>query len=207
MRTIKFLMFFVSVFAFAQQAPLSSSETASFKEDIAKQAAGLESLSGDFVQVKHMHYMENEAVSKGKIYYTSPNVLKWEYSAPYNYIILFKDDQLHINDNGNKSITSLRSNKLFEKLVDLISGSVNGKLLSDMENFDISFYKSGNDIAAVVVPKDSTLHQMFNKIILIFDSTNMLKLVKLMEISGDYTVIEFENIQINQDLKASLFEN
>lgn len=207
MRTIKFLIFFVSVFAFAQQAPLSISETASFKEDIAKRAAGLESLSGDFVQVKYMELMENEAVSEGKIYYTSPNILKWEYSSPYNYIILFKDNQLHINDNGNKSITNLRSNKLFEKLIDLISGSVNGKLLADMDNFDISFYRAGNDIAAVIIPKDSALHQMFNEIVLTFDETNMVKSVKLMERSGDYTEIEFENITINQGLKASVFEN
>lgn len=207
MRTIKFILFFVSAFAFAQQAPLSNSEIAIFKEDVASQAASLESLSGDFIQVKHMEFMEKEAVSKGKIYYNSPNILKWEYSSPYNYVILFKDKQVHINDNGNKSVTSVRSNKLFEKLINLISGSVNGQLLADMENFKISYFRSGSDIAAVIIPKDSSLHQMFNEIILTFDETNMVKMVKLMESSGDYTEIEFENLLINENLKTSVFEN
>lgn len=143
MHILKTLIFLFSVVAIGQNTPLSEPEMKNFTQGVAIEAKNLESLSSDFVQTKYIQLMQESAVSSGKLYYKAPNVLKWEYSSPYNYMILFKENQLFINDNGDKSVTSLRSNKLFEKLVSLISGSVNGKLLADQENFDISFFAMG----------------------------------------------------------------
>jgi len=186
---------------------LSVSEVNIFKDDVASQAKDLETLSSDFTQTKHIQLMKENSVSKGKLYYKSPDILKWEYHAPYNYKILFKENQLFINDNGDKSVTSLRSNKLFEKLIGLISGSVNGKLMEDPENFDITYFKSGEKVSAVIVPKDASLKNMFNEIILIFDKDNRLNSVQLKEEEGDYTQIDFKNIKLNVTLEESIFEN
>ena len=193
--------------AYSQQAPLSSSELKNFTQGVAIEAKNLESLSSDFVQTKYIQLMEDSAVSKGKLYYLSPNVLKWEYSAPYNYKILFKENQLFINDDGDKSVTSLRSNKLFEKLITLISGSINGKLLADRENFDVSFFRKEGKISAVIIPRDASLKQMFSEIILIFSNDNRLSAVLLKEEAGDYTQIEFKNIKLNQKIDPAIFEN
>lgn len=207
MHILKILIFLFSVMAIGQNTPLSEPEMKNFTQGVAIEAKNLESLSSDFVQTKYIQLMQESAVSSGKLYYKAPNVLKWEYSSPYNYMILFKENQLFINDNGDKSVTSLRSNKLFEKLVSLISGSVNGKLLADQENFEISFFRNGEKISAVIIPRDQSLKQMFSEIILIFGKDHRLNSVQLMEEEGDYTQIDFKNIKLNQQLNQGIFEN
>ena len=207
MHILKTLIFLFSVVAIGQNTPLSEPEMKNFTQGVAIEAKNLESLSSDFVQTKYIQLMQESAVSSGKLYYKAPNVLKWEYSSPYNFMILFKENQLFINDNGDKSVTSLRSNKLFEKLVSLISGSVNGKLLADQENFDISFFRNGEKVSAVIIPRDQSLKQMFSEIILIFGKDHRLNSVQLMEEEGDYTQIDFKNIKLNQQLNKAIFEN
>jgi len=209
MRIIKLYFFFISAIAFSQQAhtPLTDSETIQFKENVAKRSDGLKSLSSDFMQSKYIQLMQGVAISKGQLFYKAPNILKWEYSTPYDYQILFKENQLFINDDGDKSVSNLKSNKLFEKLVNLISGSINGGLLADSHNYNVAYFKTGNYITALIVPKDPAIRQMFREIILVFNKEYMVISVKLMEDSGDFTEIFFKNIRINQNLQDSIFEN
>ena len=207
MRIIKLIVFFISALAFSQNAPLSDSETIQFKENVSQRSEVLKSLSSDFFQSKYIQLMQGAALSNGKLFYKAPNILKWEYSTPYNYHILFKENQLFINDDGDKSVSNLKSNKLFEKLVNLISGSINGGLLADKNNYDVAYFKTGNYITALIVPKDPAMRQMFREIILVFNKEYLVNSVKLMEDSGDFTEIYFKNIRINQKLEDSVFEN
>lgn len=207
MHILKILIFFISAIAIAQKAPLTASEISGFKEGVARQAENLESLSSDFIQTKHIQLMEENAVSTGKLFYRSPNVLKWEYKQPYNYIIIFRENQLFINDEGDKSVSKLKSNKLFEKLVALISGSINGKLLSDPENFEVTYFKTGKTISAVIIPKDRILKQMCQEILLVFNQQHHVDSVMLLEEEGDFTKIEFRNIKMNHNLDDSVFKN
>ncbi len=209
MRIIKLCIFFISALAFSQQspAPLSEVETIEFKENVAKASDGLKSLSSDFMQSKYIQLMQGVAVSSGKLFYKAPNILKWEYSAPYHYHILFKENQLFINDDGDKSVSNLESNKLFEKLVNLISGSINGGLLADSHNYKVAYFRTGNYITALIVPRDPAIRGMFREIILVFNMNHLVSSVKLVEDSGDFTEIFFKNIRVNQNLKDSIFEN
>ncbi len=186
---------------------MSQAEQVRFMKEVASKANNMESFSTEFTQTKFIQLMEDKAVSKGKLYYKAPNILKWEYSSPYDYKILFRENQLHINDNGDKSVTNLKANKLMEKLVSLISGSVNGKLVADYENFDVSFTRNGKSVSALIIPKDPAIKQMFHVIIMVFNQENMLNSVRLMEDGGDYTHIDFRNIKINTPLGDSVFEN
>lgn len=206
MHILKFFIFFIAVAGIAQTSQISEKDLAVFKKEVAARANNLESLSCDFTQVKFIQLMDEKAVSKGRLFYNAPNVLKWEYSSPYNYQILFKENQLHVNDDGNKSVTNIRSNNLMEKLVGLISGSVNGKLITDHENFDVTYSRSGKNIIAWIIPKDPLIKQMFNEIVMIFTPDHILSSVKLMEDGGDYTQIDFRNIKLNQILDKAIFE-
>ncbi len=207
MHILRIFIFLLTAVAFSQNASMSDAEKVSFMKEVAGMAHDLESLSSDFTQTKYIQLMEDKAVSKGKLYYQAPNVLKWEYSMPYDYKILFRENQLHINDNGDKSVTNLKANKLMEKLVGLISGSVNGKLVADYENFDVSLTRDGSTVSALIIPKDPAIRQMFHEIIMVFNQDNILNSVRLMEEGGDYTHIDFKNIKINTQLEDSVFKN
>jgi len=206
MRILRLLIFFIS-FATFSQTPLTEAETIQFKEIVAKRSDNLETMYSDFLQTKYIKMMQGAAISNGKLYYVAPDVLKWEYRTPYNYKILFKNNQLIIDDDGYKSVTDLKSNKLFEKLVTLISGSINGNLLEDKKNFDIAYFKTTNLISAVIIPKDKAISEMFNQIILLYDRNFIVRTVRLMEASGDYTEISFKNTKLNIPINPKVFEN
>ncbi len=206
MRILNILLLFFSIGLFAQEQKLSEPEIEKFQEKVMAHASNLESLQADFTQTKSMDMMESEAQSKGKVYFKSPEILKWEYREPYDYKVLFKEGELHIDDEGEKSIEKTGSNALFEKLGKLVSGSVNGKLLQDADDFDIDYFKEGENILANIKPKDERLSRIFSEIHLQFNGQNMVKSVKLVEDSGDFTLIEFSNIQLNKEIEEGVFE-
>lgn len=206
MRTLNLILLLFSFALVAQENDLSETEIEQFQEEVLFKANDLESLQADFVQTKHMKMMDDETESRGRVYFKAPQVLKWEYSEPYDYKVLFKEGQLHIDDEGQKSTENTSSNGLFEKLGKLVSGTVNGKLLEDAHNFDITYYREGAGTWARVKPKDQKLSRIFSEILLEFDSEKVIKSVKLQEDSGDYTLIQFENVRINQHIDELVFE-
>ncbi|MFD1095971.1 LolA family protein [Salegentibacter chungangensis] len=207
MRILKFLIFFISLNVFSQHTPLNEVAVKEFKVKTAEKAAALKSLSGDFIQSKHMAMIEEKAESKGKFYYRSPDILKWEYVTPYDYRVLFKNDKLYLNDEGHKSVTDAKSNKLIEKLAKLISGSVNGKLLEDNENFSTEYYRHNDQFLVKMIPRDENLSHIFRELLMVFDEDLMVRSVKLKDESGDFTKIEFKNLKVNQPIPDSVFQN
>ncbi|WBL27277.1 LolA family protein [Zunongwangia sp. HGR-M22] len=164
------------------------------------------SLYGEFEQTKVMKMMDAESTSYGKIYYKSPDIIKWEYTKPFPYSLLFKDNFLYIDDDGHKSKQDMSSNKMFAKLGDLITGSLNGKLLKDDEHFEVEYQKKNTNVEAIITPKDKNMVDMFEKVIMSFGNDKMLQSVKLLEETGDYTLISFKNWEMNKPIKPSVFQ-
>ncbi len=204
MRILNFLLLFLSLNLVAQEE-LSKEEVNKFQEEMLVKANDLETLEADFIQTKKIEMITEESVSRGKLYYQKPEKLKWKYSEPQDYIILFIEGELHINDSGDKSVRNTSSNKLFDKIAKLITGSVNGELLQDNENFDISFTRENDLLSALIIPKDKNLKAMFAEIHLLFNGENIVEQVNLMEEAGDATIIEFSNIKINQNIPSAVF--
>lgn len=206
MRIIKILILFFSLNLLGQETELTKAEADSFEKQMAARAKTMQSLTADFVQAKQMKMMDQEAESRGKVYFQSPDLLKWVYLSPYDYQILFRDGRLYINDEGHKSVTDTNSNKLFAKLAKLISGSVNGKLLEDCDNFRIAYFRDQGMVMARMEPKDKNIARMFEEIILMFNNDHLVKMVKLKDESGDFTRIEFSNIRVNETIEPNTFQ-
>lgn len=205
MRILSLLLLFFSLNLAAQQKP-SNEKVTQFQEKITAKTNDIETLQANFVQTKKMEMITGETVSKGQLFYKNPGKLKWKYTEPQDYVILFLEGELHINNAGDKSIRNTDSNKLFSKIANLIMGSVNGKLLQDQENFNIVYLQENENILALITPKDENLQQMFSEIQMLFNSENLVKKVILMEESGDSTIIEFSEIQLNKEIPTSVFQ-
>lgn len=204
MRILSLFLLFLSL-NLAAQEQLSNPQIAEFQKEITAKANELESLEANFIQTKRMKMITGKNVSKGKLYYREPETLKWEYTTPKAYELLFISGELHINDGGEKSLRNIGSNKLFDKMAKLITGSVNGKLLQDNENFKISYTRCEGQIQALIIPKDEQLKRMFSEIHMLFNTKDLVEKVSLMEESGDATIIEFKDIKMNQSIPASIF--
>ena len=201
------IMFFLLAgnLAVAQETKMSAAEITVFKDKVAKESQNIKTLKTDFVQFKHMDFLEKDIESTGEMYFKTENTLKWKYNKPYNYSILFANNKVSINDQGNKSSVNMGSNKMFEKLNKLIVGTVNGNLFDDKE-FTISYFKTKEYCIAKLVPKTEAIKKYIAQVDLYFPVNEYtVSQVKLTEPSKDYTRIQFKNKVINAKIDNSVF--
>lgn len=199
-------LFMMSLTLFAQEQKLSASEIAAFKATVEKETKTIKSLKTDFIQYKHLDFLSKDIETSGKMYFKQPNLLNWQYTKPYQYSIVFKNNKVYINDQGNKSTVDAKS-KMFEKINKLIVGSVSGNMFDDKE-FSIAYFKNKDSYIAKLTPKTATIKKYINQVDLYFPMNDAtVSQVKLIEPSGDFTRIVFKNKQLNVKVDDSFFTN
>jgi len=202
-----FFLLVMSFTALAQDQKMSAAEITSFKNAVNATAKSTKTLTTDFVQYKHMDFLSKDIETSGKMNFKSPNLLLWQYTKPYKYSIVFKNNKIHINDAGKKSQMDTGSSKMFDKLNKLIIGSVSGNMFDEKE-FTISYFKNKDYNITKLVPKDATLKKYIKQMELYFDKKgNMVSEVKMIEPSDDYTRIVFKNKALNAPVPDSVFNN
>lgn len=200
------IFLFSALIGFTQEQKMTNSEIASFKNEVTKETKNIKSLKTDFVQYKHMDFLSKDIETSGKMAFKAPNLLNWQYTKPYQYSIVFKNNKIYINDQGNKSTVDAKS-KMFEKINKLIVGSVSGNMFDDNE-FTITYFKTKDYNIAKLFPKTATIKKYIKEVNLFFaENESTVSQVKLIEPSGDYTKIVFKNKQVNAKIDDSAFTN
>ena len=191
----------------AQETAMNASEIAAFKEKVIASAKATQTIKTDFVQYKHLDFLANDVKTSGNMVFKAPNLVKWEYTHPYQYSVIFKQDQLLINDGGTKSKVDIGNSKLFKKLNQLIVNSVKGNMFNDAD-FTVSFFKSSKYNKAVFIPKDKKIADYIASFQLLFnkDDAQVFE-VKMVEPSQDFTRIVFSNRKLNTPIDGSVFNN
>lgn len=204
-----FSFIFCSIFltVFGQEQDMSNSEIVAFKQAVNLVSKNTKTISTDFVQYKHLDFLSKDIETSGKMYFSIPNSLKWQYKKPYNYSIVFKNGKILIDDEGKKSAVNAGNSKIFSKINKLIIGSVNGDLFDDKE-FTISFFKTKTNNITRLLPKDAALKKYIKQIELTFDKDdNTVVQIKLIESSDDYTKIVLKNKILNAKIEDAVFSN
>jgi len=203
MRSILYILFFMVVGVHAQ-TKMSTSESAILKAKVKAQATTINTLLSEFTQYKHLDFLSNDIVTSGKLAFKSSNMVKWEYVTPFKYSILFKDEMLFINDEGEKTNVDIGSNKMFKQLNNLIVKSVKGDMFDENE-FDITYFKKGANSEVHFSPKDKKLSKYIKAFHITFDIEGDVVELKMIESSEDYTRIVFNNRTVNIILPDAIF--
>jgi len=191
----------------AQEQKMTAAEVTSFKSSVNNVAKSTKTLTADFVQYKHMDFLSKDIETSGKMNFKNPGMLMWQYTKPYQYSVVFKNNKIFINDAGKKSSMDVGNSKMFAKLNKLIVGSVSGDMFDESE-FAISYFKSAQYNITKLVPKDAALKKYISRMELYFDKkSNMVTEVQMIEPSGDYTKIIFKNKVTNAQVPDSVFSN
>lgn len=198
---------FTTNFLIAQETPMGPSEISAFKEKVSGVAHKTETIKSDFVQYKHLDFLTSDVKTSGKMMFKAPNLVRWEYTDPYQYSVVFNENQLLINDGGTKSKVDIGNSKLFRKLNELIVNSVKGDMFSNAD-FEVTFFKTPQYHKAVFTPKDAKIAAYIASFELLFNKTDgHVVEVKMIEPSQDFTRIVFSNRILNQKIDASVFTN
>ncbi|RRQ50797.1 outer membrane lipoprotein carrier protein LolA [Maribacter algicola] len=183
---------------------MSVQEAKSLQEMVKQKAQQTQTITSDFVQYKHLDFLSNDIESSGKLAFKSPENVSWQYLKPFSYKVVFKDEKLLINDNGNKSKLDLGSNELFKQLNHLISASINGDMFS-ADEFEIAYFRENGAPLVHFLPKDPKFSDFIKAFHIRFSKQGTVEEVKMIEPSGDYTRIVFSNKVENKAIPDAVF--
>jgi outer membrane lipoprotein carrier protein len=188
------------------QTKMTDLEASNLKKQVKNLASSTKTISSDFVQYKHLDFLDNDIETSGKLAFKAPDLVKWEYTKPFKYAVFFKGDMLYINDEGKKSNIDIGSNNMFKQLNNLIVSSVKGDMF-DESKFNIQYFKTSKNSMVHFSPKDEKFAKYIKTFHITFNEKGDVIEVRMIEPSDDYTKIVFTNKVLNQPIDEAVFTN
>lgn len=188
------------------QTKLNAKQQAQVLQKIDRTAAAMKSMQCSFTQTKSMKMLSKEMVSKGVMYFKTPNKLRWQYTSPYNYTFLMNGDKVRMVSGQTTQNVDVKRNKIFRQITNIILNSITGGNLSKTADFSVVLYKDGSTYYAQLYPKKKELKQIYKYIRIHFNaSLTMVTKMEMVEKTGDTTTVKLLNVKINQSINESFF--
>lgn len=205
------IIFFVSIlvnFSFAQENSFNKvQDIEKVKSELSKLTENTSTIQSQFIQEKHLSFLTENIISKGEFYFKSPDKLRWEYSEPFEYIIVFNDKNILIKDGSKISTFDTESNKMFSEINNMMIGTIQGNLFTDNRRFEVEYFENASQYLLELDPKLPEMKSMLKTIKIYIDKSYVsVAKIKMIESSDDYTSIDFKNRLQNQDINDSKFE-
>ncbi|MDD3200653.1 MAG: outer membrane lipoprotein carrier protein LolA [Bacteroidales bacterium] len=164
------------------------------------------SLSCDFIQKKQVSILDESIVSSGKLFFAAGNKLCWEYIKPYTYSFIMNGSKVLLRSGDSSNVFDTKTNKMFSQISKLIMSGVDGSGITDYDNFDITVIDGVKEVIVTMVPKNRDVRKMFSRILLHFGKEDyFVKMIQMLEPSGDETSIEIINRKLNSAIDEKVF--
>jgi outer membrane lipoprotein-sorting protein len=181
--------------------------------DIEKAKANLEQLTEEistiksqFIQEKHLSFLSENIISKGEFYFKNPGFLRWEYTEPFEYLIVFTDKNIFIKDEENISSFDTESNKMFSEINNIMTGTIQGNIFNDNERFTVEYFENNQQFLLKLVPRMPEMKSMLQSIYIFIDKSDLsVARIKMTESSDDYTSITFIDRKLNTTIDNDKF--
>ncbi len=192
---------------FAQQEEFKSMEDeTAFRNALTDFNRETNTLTSEFNQVKHLDILTENILSRGRFSFMKERKLRWEYTHPFNYTIIFNGNDILIRDEDQESRYNTDSNQMFRQISRLMSNIIRGDVLEQEEDFSITCFENLTDYMIILTPKAVQYKQFFQKIEVFLGQDDLLvKKVKFSEQSEDFTLIEFFNRKRNETIPDTMF--
>lgn len=208
MKRLWLSILFVTMGLFASaQTQLSESQSQEIKASLTEAASSMQTMQCRFVQSKTMAMLTEPSVSEGKMYFSSPDRLRWEYLTPYPFALVVNGEKIVKVTDGKSEVLDGNSGRMYQGITNMIIGSASGKKLFDTSTFDVVLYDDGVCWKAEMTPKRRDMKRMFSQLVFHFDKkSQVIDHVEFVEPSGDKTIIQFEEIQLNEKIGEERFQ-
>ena len=208
MKRLWLSVLFVAMSLFASaQTQLSESQSQEIVASLTEAASSMQTMQCRFVQSKTMAMLTEPSVSEGKMYFSSPDRLRWEYLTPYPFALVVNGEKIVKVTDGKAEVLDGNSGRMYQGITNMIMGSASGKKLFDTSTFDVELYDDGACWKAEMTPKRRDMKRMFSQLVFHFDKkSQIIDHVEFVEPSGDKTIIQFEEIQLNEKIGEERFQ-
>ncbi|MGL4957118.1 MAG: LolA family protein [Bacteroidales bacterium] len=175
-------------------------------ESIVAKAKTIETLTTHFEQIKTIASLSEPAISKGKMYFVSPNKICWEQSVPSSFLMVFEGENVKIKIGENEMQNfSTSSNRILKELNAIIIGGVTGELFSNSKSYEISFSEVDRKVKAQLIPQNKQMRKFISSIKMVFSADWLAEQIVLTERNGNITTINFKALKINTSISDSFF--
>lgn len=189
------------------QTQLSEAQSQEVKASLTQAATSMQSLQCRFEQSKTMAMLAEPSVSEGRMYFSSPDRLRWEYVKPYAFALVVNGERIVKVTDGKAEVLDGNSGKMYQGIVSVIMGSASGKNLFDDTMFDVVLFDDGTCWKAEMTPIRRDMKRMFSQLVFHFDKkTKVIDHVEFIEPKGDKTVIRFEEVRLNKGIDDNIFK-
>lgn len=197
---------FAGIAAEAQHAGYTPvTDLPKFKEQFATIARKTETIKSDFTQEKNLSMLSDKIVSKGKFWFKKQDLLRMEYSKPYDYLMILNKENMYIKDGQKENKISVKSNKIFQQINKITVDCVQGEVFSNPD-FATGVYENKNDYMVELSPVTKGLKEFFKNIDVVIDKKDYSVTTIIMnENSGDNTILHFTNRELNTPIPDALF--
>jgi outer membrane lipoprotein-sorting protein len=182
------------------------SDRSALEEKISGNATSIRTVQSDFRQVKHMTFMEEDIISAGKFYLSGDDHLRWEYTDPFEYVIVLNGERIMVRDGDKLTGFDASRNAVLSGISKVLSGIASGTLFRNSE-FRTSYFQGATDYLLVLEPAQGPLKAFLEQVELYIGKQDLSVMsVRLSELSGDFTLITFTNKILNAEIPSSFFD-
>lgn len=203
------LSFFVLISVMAAQAQYAGfspiTDLAKFKEQFSTAAQKTTSIKSDFVQEKNLSMLSEKIVSKGKFWFKKENLVRMQYTSPFEYLMIINKDKVYIKDGQKQNTISTKSNKLFQQINKITVDCVQGNVLNNSD-FKIRVFENKQNYLVELTPVAKGLKDFFKTINVTIEKKDYtVATIDMTENGGDNTLIRFSNKETNANIPDALF--
>lgn len=175
-------------------------------DEISKASQAVGTVQADFTQTKRLKMLNDAMVSKGRMWCTQPNRLRWEYTTPYASLFILNDDKVLFRNSKRSNTLNANRHKRIREMIRIMIPSNLGKVLSEKKDFHTTAGTTENQHILTLIPQNKELKQMFTRIVLYYDRKQaVVTQIEMYEKNGDSTTIQLSSIKKNIVINPSVF--
>ena len=176
-----------------------------FRKSFVEATASIESIQSGFSQVKDLTMLSEKMISTGKFWYKKKDKLRMEYIHPYPYLMILHGGKIFVKDGQKENQFSANSNKIFQQVNRILIDCVSGNMLNNTD-FQARIFENAGSFLIEFQPIAKNLKELYKNINIVMDKKEYTAtVVNMIEVSGDKTIIRFQNKVLNGPIPDSVF--
>jgi len=201
MKKILFLSLLIMTGLFYTEIALSQ-DWNSLKEA----SRNIRSVKADFLQKRFLQILTKPLLSEGKLFFNTPDSLRWEYLSPLRTVMLQKGSTIQVyNFSEGKWKPEMTQAVEARRMVPAeISRWFQGRF-NETKTFKHA-YSPGPPARVTMVPGEG-INRFIQRIEIVLSARpGVIDRVEIEEPGGSRTSIEFKNVEINSSIPSEVFE-
>jgi outer membrane lipoprotein-sorting protein len=186
---------------------LTPDGSAAIFSSLERTAGAVKTLSSDFVQEKHLSMFKTVLTSKGRFYFSKPDLLRWELTTPVasGFVLKGEKGRRWHERTGRTESFQISQDPVMKLVSDQLFAWARADFQWLKKEYRISVL-SESPVALRLEPRSAATAGFLHHLLITFSPDGRyVRSVELHEKDGDYTRIKFVNAAVNKPLQADLF--